>query len=144
MDNPQLSWYVVEDSSPVPYEEYYAGSYRPDDTLLITMQVWNNRWGQADVNDISNGNLVVFFDTLEDASLLDLCSVKIDSNDYVPLTVTSGRGRVSLGRVLSGKSNTGSSTSTGNYAVITLQFGPVTSGLRNSLKNLFLDIEFDT
>lgn len=143
MINPQISWFVIEDDTPTPYEEYYAGSYRPDESVEIHMQLWNNRWGQEEAENVTQGRLAVFFDSIEDSYLLGLCSIKIDSNDFVPLTINSGRGRVAIDRVLSGSSNTGSSNATGNYVNVVLKFGPVTAGIRNSLKNLYIDLEFD-
>lgn len=143
MNDPQLTWYVIEDSVVTPYEEYYAGAFRPNDTIEITFQVWNNRWGQENAADINNGKLAVYFSTFEDSALLGLCSVKIDNNDFTPLTVQAYRGRIDLGRVLSGKINSGASTATSNYVTITLRFGPITEGIKNTLKNLFLDIEYN-
>jgi hypothetical protein len=143
MNDPQVTWYVIEDNTPTPYEDYYAGSYRPNDILEVSIQLWNNRWGQETVSDIVNSKLAVFFDTIEDSYLLNLCSIKIDDNDYKPLTVQSTRGYIDLGKTLSGGSNTGSTYSKDNYASIVLRFGPITDGMKNSLKNLFIDLEYD-
>lgn len=143
MKDPQISWYVLEDETFVPYEEYYAGSYRPDDVIEVVMNVWNNRWGQEVVKDVQQGRIAVYFDTIEDSYLLNLCSVSIDDGEFKALNITSNRGRINLGRGLSGEVNVGSSTAKDNYAKITLRFGPITDGIRNSLKNLYVDIEFD-
>jgi hypothetical protein len=143
MKDPQISWYVLEDEVLTPYEEYYAGSYRPNDTFEITMYVWNNRWGQEVAKDVQQGTIAVYFDTIEDAYLLNLCSISIDDSDFKSLTITSNRGRVGLGRVLFGETNVGSSSAKNNYAKIILKFGPITDGIRNSLKNLYVDLEFD-
>lgn len=143
MNDPQINWFVLEEGQPTPYEEYYAGSYRPSETLELTLQVWNNRWGQEDAKDISRGTLAFFFETIEDSYLLSLCSVKIGDGSFQPLTIDAGRGRVPLDKVLYGRSNNGSTTSTDNYATITLKFGPIQDGMRNSLKALFADLEFD-
>jgi len=143
MKKPQISWYVLEDENLVPYEEYYAGSFRSDDVIEITLHVWNNRWGQEQVQNVEQGRLALYFDTIEDSFLLNLCSVSIDDGDFQSLNISSNRGRISLGRILSGEPNLGSSTSRNNYAKIVLRFGPITDGIRNSLKNLYLDIEYD-
>jgi hypothetical protein len=143
MKDPQISWYVLEDEILTPYEEYYAGSYRPNDVLEIQMNVWNNRWGQETVKDVQQGTIAVYFDTIEDSYLLNLCSISIDNGDFKALTITSNRGCISLGKILFGEANVGSANSKDNYAKITLKFGPVTDGMKNSLKNLYVDLEFD-
>lgn len=143
MKDSQISWYVLEDEILTPYEEYYAGSYRPDDTLEIIMHVWNNRWGQEVAKDVQQGTIAVYFDTIEDSYLLNLCSISIDDANFKALTITSNRGRIGLGRTLSGETNVGSSSAKNNYAKIVLKFGPITDGIRNSLKNLYVDLEFD-
>lgn len=143
MNDPQINWFVLEEGQPTPYEEYYAGSYRPGSHLELTLQVWNNRWGQEDAKDISRGTLAFFFETIEDSYLLDLCTVKIDGGSFQPLTIEAGRGRVPLNKVLHGTRNNGSSVSTDNYATVTLKLGPIQDGMRNSFKNLFADVEID-
>lgn len=143
MNDPQINWFVLEEGQPTPYEEYYAGSYRKSETLELTLQVWNNRWGQEDAKDISRGTLAFFFETIEDSYLLNLCNVKIGDGEFQPLIIEAGRGRVPLNRILYGRSNSGSVTSIDNYVNITLKFGPVQDGMRNISRSLFADIEFD-
>lgn len=133
----------LTDAQYVPYNEYYAGSFFPNDVLEMTIQVWNNKWGQEAVANVTNGNIAIFFDTEEDNSLLKYCSVKIDNRDFQPINIQSGNTRVELGRTLSGASNEGSLiNSKENYATITLRFGPITEGIKNGLKNLYIDFEF--
>ena len=89
MNEPALSWYVVgTDSVEEIDKEYYAGAYSPSNTeFTMTLQVWNNKWGTEDVADIDSPKLVIMFDTIEDATLLNYCKVRIDGGSYEPLTI---------------------------------------------------------
>jgi hypothetical protein len=145
MNDPQISWYIVEaDSSVVPRNEYYAGSCTPGETVEINIQVWNNRWGSDTVASAQGSKLAVYFDSIEDSYLLNLCQIKVDDEPYAFLRVEADKGYVDLPRELSGAANDGSMTNVDNYMNILFKFGPTDKGLRNSLKNLFLSLESDS
>jgi hypothetical protein len=142
---PQVEWFVIEsDNSVVPHQEYFAGSYRPSDTVMFNLQVWNNRWGMENVDNVSSSSMIkVFFDHLEDKQLLDFCSIKINDSAYIPLSIEGDAGYVMLGTTLSGSANDGSVNSMSNYANVVLKFGPITNSMRNGLKNMFVDLELN-
>lgn len=144
MKGPQISWFIKEpDNTLAPYQEYYAGSYRPSESMFIQVQVWNNRWGQEKVENAIGARLSIFFDTIEDSAILNLCSVKIDGEDYKNLIIEGNKGYVDIG-TLSGNMNDGSINSIDNYLNVTIKFGPVLNNMKNSLKNMFIDLEFDS
>jgi hypothetical protein len=144
MNGPHIEWFVIEpDNTLAPYEEYYAGEYRPGETLELSVQVWNNRWGQSALEDAINCKAVLFFDNYEDSMLLNNCSMKIGSGDYMQPELLLSNGYFELG-TLSGKTNDGTMKSVENYKTLTFKFGPVTNSMRNSLKSMFIDLEFDS
>jgi len=137
---PSISWYVNEDSVMTPYEEYYAGSYPPGSIMNFEVQVWNNRLGTVDVADAVNPSIVFFFDTIENTTLLNYCSILVDG---VAATITIDLDKVviPLNKTLSGKMS--QTLSTDNYSDINISIGPLPNGLRNEIKNLFIDIQYD-
>jgi hypothetical protein len=143
--NPQVEWFLIEeDNSIVPHQEYFAGSYRPSDTVELSLQVWNNRWGIASVDNVSEiSKIKIFFDHIEDSQLLNFCSIAINGGGYSPLTIEGNAGYVVLGSQLSGQPNDGSINSDGNYKNVSLRFGPITNNMRNGLKNMFVDLELN-
>lgn len=141
-----LETYLSDDANYVPTDDFYAGSLRPNDVLEISFQVWNNRWGQEDCTTIpSSANIAISFDTLEDSQLLKSCLVKVgDSSSFVPLDLEDySRGRIGLGKALSGLRNNGSLEASSNFTTVWLRFGPVDGRLRNGLKNMLIDLEFN-
>ena len=72
---PKLKWYVLADIdgtyeySPKKTHDM-EGSYAPNDTLKLKIQLWNNRLGTEDVQDVINAKLCVFFKNYEDNYLL--------------------------------------------------------------------------
>lgn len=146
MNEPALSWYVVgTDSVEEIDKEYYAGAYSPSNTeFTMTLQIWNNKWGTEDVADIDSPKLVIMFDTIEDATLLNYCKVRIDGGSYEPLTIqNTTQGYINLNRILSGASNLGNASASNNFATIAIKFGPITHGMTNGLKNMLLEIQYN-
>jgi hypothetical protein len=143
MNSPQITWYIVEpDNSLVPYDDFYAGSYRPSETVELNLQVWNNRWGQENVQNAVSCRLAIYFDTIEDSALLNLCSVKINNGTTRQLTITAGKGVVDIG-TLYGFSNNGTVNTKDNFCSVVLAFGPLPQNMKDGLKNMFVDLQFE-
>ena len=144
MSSPQIEWFIQQDGSLSPEEQYYTGSYRPGELLSTNICIWNNRWGQESVDNINSAKLAITFDTVEDSFLLGLCKIKINDQEQQPLIIEGQKGYISLGN-LSGFANNGSlSDNPDNFCMINLTFGPVPSNLQNGLKNMLLNLEFDS
>jgi hypothetical protein len=133
---------VESDQSLTPSEEYYAGSYRPTEQFLVQVSIWNNRWGTEAIANAVAARVTVTFDTLEDSVLLPLFSVQVGQGTFAPLNVQGNKGVIDIGS-LSGISNDGSTNAITNYKNITLKIDSIPTNLRRSLRNMFLDIEFD-
>jgi hypothetical protein len=141
LNRPNIMYYIKEDSVLTPYEEYYAGSYAPGSTVNFEVQIWNNRFGTTDVGDAYNPRVILFFDSIENTVLLNYCTVTVDGSQ-LPIVMELDKGRIDIGRNLSGKANS-ASASKDNFTDVQVKIGPLPSGLRNELKNLFIDIEYD-
>jgi len=145
LKEPQISWYITENESVNLIDgEHYAGAYRPSNIeATFEMQVWNNKWGTEDISDVENPVLVLMFDTLEDCTLLQFCKVRIDNSPFKELEILDNKGILPLNRPLSGKANKGTSSDSNNYSKITIKFGPIYYGMKNGLKSLLVDLQFN-
>lgn len=118
------------------------GSYAPNDTVKVKIQLWNNRLGSEDVQDANKAKLCVFFKNYEDNYMLKLCKVKFDNADPKPLEIDMDRGLIDIGNI-SGSANNGSDLNTDNYIEFELMIGPLPSNLKSELKGLVLDVEYE-
>jgi hypothetical protein len=145
MNGPKVSWYIIDRNDVlVPQEEYYAGSYRPGDYVEVSMQVWNNRWGTSDVQTAVGCKGILFFDTIEDSILLDLCKVKVDGVEK-ELVKMGAKSSFDLGKNLEGISNNGSPVQyVKQFSKVSLSFGPISNGMKNTLKSLYVDLQFES
>ena len=145
---PKLKWYVLEDIdgtyeySPKKTHDM-EGSYAPNDSLKLKIQLWNNRLGTEDVQDVINAKLCVFFKNYEDNYLLKLCKVKINDEEAKPLEIDMDRGLIALGNI-SGSANNGSELNIDNYVKFELIIGPLPTNLKSELKGIILDVEYES
>jgi hypothetical protein len=144
MANPIIGWYIKESDNYVQEDEYYLGSFTSDSEISINVQVWNNRYGSNSVDGISDARLAIYFDTVEDAALLNYCTVSVNDSYFTAPKIELQRGIVSIGE-LSGIYNDGLELSSNevNYKNLSIKFSGFPCNLKNGLKNMFLDIEFD-
>lgn len=145
MIGPKFTWYVLENIDGTyeysPKKTYdMEGSYEPNDTVRVKIQLWNNRLGSEDVQDANNAKLNIYFKNYEDNYMLKLCRVKFDNSEPKPLTIDMDRGYIDIGN-LSGSANNGSDLNADNYVEFELIIGPLPSNLKSELKGLLLDVE---
>lgn len=144
MNKPRITWFVKEDGGYVPKQEHHAGTYTPDNPIVLHLQVWNNRWGTEDVETIENPVLNFYFDTFEDKSLLERCKITFDEINLAPLIIKGEKATAIIGRPLSGKKNNGDEESVANRDnFIDIKFEFRADGYRlkeNDLKNIYFEI----
>lgn len=145
MLNSKITWYILEDNEYIQENnnEYFLGSFAPNNEIKLTVQVWNNRYGKTAVESIENARLAIYFESIEDNILLNYCTVNINDNN-IKVPISFNKGIIDIG-LLSGSSNNGvdSIDNIYNFKNITFTFKDFPSNLRNGLKNMILDIEID-
>lgn len=144
MEQASISWYIKEDDDYVQDNDYYLGSFSSLMDITLNVQVWNNRYGNETVENVDNARLSIYFDTVEDSSLLQYCTVSINNNEFTKPSITLNRAVIEIGD-LYGTYNNGleDTSNSNNYKNLSIKFSKMPSNLKNGLKNLFLDIEFD-
>lgn len=145
MDKPIISWYSrIGEETYQAQSELYAGTYTKEEKVSVDIQIWNNRWGTEDVEDLNNFALNIYFDTLEDSALLQCCKVILGGFDELSLIITGQKATVSFPDTvkISGTKNDGSSiNSKRNYLALTFEFAAPEYRLKeNDLKSLYFEI----
>lgn len=142
MSLPKITWHILEEEDYVQDNEYYLGSFNTNDTISFEVQVWNNRYGQNNVDSINDAMLALYFENIEDTVLLNYCKVSVDNSAFEPLDIEVERGVINIGRLYGGSNNGIANESTKhNYKNIKIEFSNLPYNLKNNLKNMFLDIE---
>lgn len=147
MKTPRISWYAKMDYGDIfqPKSSIYAGTYLIGETIDINIQLWNNRYGETDVESLTNFNLLMYFKDFEDSSLLDSCSIYLD-NTLLPMNIDNGKAVINFANSvsISGKANDGSSTNINNrenFISLTVSFTNDNQTLKeHDLKQLVLEI----
>lgn len=147
MEAPNITWYLCKNgSNDYVDKECYAGNYHSyEDKIEIAFQLWNNKWGEMELETVpSTSNLVIGFNSYEDSKMLELCEVAIDGKSFSKVQIYNNIGYVPLGRELSGATNDGSDARKNNYAIVTVRFDIGNSVLKNGLKSMYLDLEYES
>ena len=145
MNNPKISWRVLEEIAPEEFEfvqhKSYTeeGSFVPGDYIQQTIQVWNNFLGTESVLDAESCNLIIAFKKFEDNFLLNLIEIQIDDT-VLDIEIDIDKGVVPIG-TLSGAANNGSSLNTDNYKTIHLSIGPIPENIKSELKSMYFYLE---
>ena len=125
-------------------KEFYAGTYTKKEPLTVELQVWNNRWGIAAVDNIDSAVINFYFDTLEDSALLKHCSLILDDREDLSIVIKNNMATAILNRSLTGAANDGDETNSvnkNNFAKLTFKFDAGDYQLKeNDLKNLFFEV----
>lgn len=145
MEQPKISWQIkkMSDSSYSTKTDYFAGIYTQSSSLELDIILWNNRYGIDTVEDLESFSISAVFQDLEDSSLLEYLTMKIDGN-YITPTISKNAAVFTVpdSVSISGSANDGSTKATDNYIYITLTLNvPSVYKLKtNDYKTLSLDI----
>lgn len=144
MKDPQISWYIKENEDVTFIDrEIYMGSYNSSNIeAVFNVQLWNNKWGDEDVKNLENFSIAISFDTIEDNVLLNRCEVKVDKGGYQKLEIVGSKGIVKVDRVISGMRNSGN-LNANNYLDLSIRISPITGDMKNGLKNIVIDLQYD-
>ncbi len=144
MKDPQISWYIKENEVVTFIDrEIYMGSYNSSNIeAVFNVQLWYNKWGDEDVKNLENFSIAISFDTIEDNALLNRCEVKVDKGGYQKLDIVGSKGIVKVDRVISGMRNSGN-LNANNYLDLSIRISPITGDMKNGLKNIVIDLQYD-
>ena len=147
MQEPIITWYakLTEDSQFRQTDEIYAGTYTPNNSIQVNLQIWNNRWGTIDVADLTDFTIHMYFNDVEDTSLFNYCTIVLNKSDILNLTKADNRCILEFPNeiTLSGKKNNGTSKeNANNYLNLDIVFqAPKDVKLKEKdLKSLFFEI----
>lgn len=146
MDKPKITWYakLVSDDRYSVNPRFYAGRYNDEEPIIVDIQVWNNRWGTTDVEDLKSYDICFFFDKIEDSVLLSYCTVIYDGNTVIPFNVSGQKALLEFSAkpTLSGKKNNGSSAdNTDHYLQLRFIFSATQERLKdNDIKSLYFEV----
>lgn len=148
MKESKITWYakLKKEADYLQSNDIYAGSYTSDSNIIVYLQVWNNRWGNEDVNSLSNFNIDIYFENEEDYTLLDYCTVVL--NDSEILTINKSNNKIGVLNMpdnfkLSGVANDGTAENNqNNYMSLEFRFvAPQGTKLKeNDLKTIYFEI----
>ena len=145
MEQPKISWQIkkMSDSSYSTKTDYFAGIYTQSSSLELDIILWNNRYGIDAVEDLESFSISAVFQDLEDSSLLEYLTMKIDGN-YITPTISKNAAVFTVpdSVSISGSANDGSIKAIDNYIYITLTLNvlSVYKLKTNDYKTLSLDI----
>ena len=138
---PIISWYIQDDNEYAQYDNYYLGAFNYQEKIILNIQVWNNRYGEDEVDSIDNAKLLLYFNNAEDVFILNYCKIYVEGTLIKP-TIEIDRGYAYIWK-LSGSINDGSDTTKNknNFKDIQIVFSNLPANLRQGLKEMFLDIQ---
>lgn len=144
MEQPIINWFIIEDDEQTQQEEYYLGSFNSNAEISLQLQIWNNRYGTKYAQSISNAKLVLFFETLEDSALLNYCTVNTEEGGDMKPNMELNKASIYIGE-LNGDPNNGvdSDKNKNHFKNVTITFKNFPSNLKEGLKNLFIDIQYN-
>lgn len=119
--------------------EKYLGSFDTTQMFNIKIRIWNNRWGTEACEDIEELQLMLQFESIEDSSILNFMSVKIDSIYDKTIDIYGNKGYINTGRSLSGSPNNGREEYVNNYIDVEFKIAEKLA-VNNLLKNMYIDI----
>lgn len=140
----KVSWFIKEENAYSEKREHHAGTYRKDEKIVLEMQVWNNRWGVKDAEDIISPVISFRFDSFEDNALLSLCKVVINQSLELPVTVKGNSAVVVVGDTIAGRANDGDENAyenKDNYIDVRLEIDIKGKDLKeNDLKKMYFEL----
>lgn len=144
-DKANITWYARQNKDAYTADKnFYAGTYTRDKDLQVDIQIWNNRWGVKNVEDVKDAVLNFYFESQEDSALLKSCTIAVGGTDKLSTVVKGTTGSVMLNRTLSGAKNDGDDTNVDNqdnFIDVTFIFSASDKILKeNDIKNLYFEI----
>lgn len=143
-----LITYSAKISSDTDYmdgREIFGGTYTKISPISVDLRIWNNKYGEAEVDDLKNFCINLYFADYEDSVLLKYLKVVHNNIQELPIEVKNNIATVSFfnSEVLSGKANDGLETDTDNYLDLKISFDASADDIQlktQDLKSLMVEI----
>ena len=142
-----LSWYtkLENESNYAPTQEKFIGTYTALTPLKVNIQLWNNRYGEEDTDDLKNFSLRLGFRSFEDSALLDKAQLTLTSGQILPGQITGDKKVFILPNnvIISGRKNNGEiNENEDNFISFVLEFNLDTKIQlkENDLKDMYLEV----
>ena len=142
-----LSWYtkLENESNYAPTQEKFIGTYTALTPLKVNIQLWNNRYGEEDADDLKNFSLRLGFRSFEDSALLDKAQLTLASGQILPGQITGDKKIFILPNnvIISGRKNNGEvNENEDNFISFVLEFNLDTKIQlkENDLKDMYLEV----
>lgn len=142
-----LSWYtkLENESNYAPTQEKFIGTYTALTPLKVNIQLWNNRYGEEDTDDLKNFSLRLGFRSFEDSALLDKAQLTLASGQILPGQITGDKKIFVLPNnvTISGRRNNGEiNENEDNFISFVLEFNLDTKIQlkENDLKDMYLEV----
>lgn len=142
-----LSWYtkLENESNYAPTQEKFIGTYTALTPLKVNIQLWNNRYGEEDADDLKNFSLRLGFRSFEDSALLDKAQLTLASGQILPGQITGDKKIFILPNnvTISGRKNNGEvNENEDNFISFVLEFNLDTKIQlkENDLKDMYLEV----
>lgn len=147
MKEPKLEWYsrVGSDEKFALEDDVYAGTYTGKASLVVELQLWNNRWGTEDVQPMEDFYINAYFKEKEDSSLFDCCKILLGEHESASFVGKGAKKTLSFEKEikLSGTKNDGKTEGNDDhYIALTFIFNSTDGSelKENDLKSLYLEI----
>ena len=142
-----LSWYtkLENESNYAPTQEKFIGTYTALTPLKVNIQLWNNRYGEEDADDLKNFSLRLGFRSFEDSALLDKAQLTLASGQILPEQIMGDKKIFILPNnvIISGRKNNGEvNENEDNFISFVLEFNLDTKIQlkENDLKDMYLEV----
>ena len=142
-----LSWYtkLENESNYAPTQEKFIGTYTALTPLKVNIQLWNNRYGEEDTDDLKNFSLRLGFRSFEDSALLDKAQLTLASGQILPGQITGDKKIFILPNnvIISGRKNNGEvNENEDSFISFVLEFNLDTKIQlkENDLKDMYLEV----
>lgn len=143
MSKPQISWYILEeDDTENPTDDYYAGNYDWEDTVDLDIRIWNNRWGDEDVNNARDIVLELKFFYNEQNKLLKNIEIE-EEGQKLEVQVLENIAKTKIKKTLSGRKHSlNEYENEDNYVDINIKI-PIEENTRPEVKNMILTLDYE-
>lgn len=126
-------------------DEIYGGTYTKNDPVSVDIQIWNNKFGLTEVQDLENFAINFYFSDLEDSTLLKYLKVVYNDTEDMILDIKDNVACATFFNsvVIKGTPNNGNESDTDNYIKLKVTFDATDDNIQlksNDIKSLFVEI----